>query len=52
MTEGPYDIMYLKYAIDIFAREDTKYAKLNNIAFMHAGGASNAVAMYRRLCIL
>lgn len=39
--------MYLKYAIDIFAREDTKYAKLNNIAFMHAGGASNAVAMYR-----
>lgn len=47
VTEGPYDIMYLKYAIDIFAREDTKYAKLNNIAFMHAGGASNAVAMYR-----
>lgn len=47
VTEGPYDIMYLKYAIDIFEREDMKYAKLNNIAFMHAGGASNAVAMYR-----
>lgn len=47
VTEGPYDIMYLKHAINIFAQKDAKYAKLNNIAFMHAGGASNAVAMYR-----
>lgn len=46
VTEGPYDIMYLKHAINLFSQEDAKYAKLNNIAFMHAGGASNAVAMY------
>lgn len=47
VTEGPYDILYLKHAIEKFADENPKYIKLREqVAFMHAGGANNAKALY------
>lgn len=47
VTEGPYDILYLKHAIDKFSDENPNYLKLKEqVAFMHAGGANNAKALY------
>ena len=46
VTEGKYDGKYLKKAIEIFSKEDSKYNRLNDVAFIQAGGASNAVAMF------
>lgn len=47
VTEGPYDILYLKHAIDKFADENPNFVKLKEqVAFMHAGGANNAKALY------
>lgn len=47
VTEGPYDILYLKHAIEKFSYEKSDYLKLNEqVAFMHAGGANNAKALY------
>ena len=49
VTEGPYDILYLKHAIEKFADENPKYIKLREqVAFMHAGGANNASALYQQ----
>lgn len=49
VTEGPYDILYLKHAIEKFADENPKYIKLREqVAFMHAGGANNANALYQQ----
>jgi ABC-type multidrug transport system ATPase subunit len=49
VTEGPYDILYLKHAIDKFADENPNYLKLKEqVAFMHAGGANNAKALYQQ----
>lgn len=49
VTEGPYDILYLKHAIDIFADENSNYTKIrDHVAFMHAGGANNALALYQQ----
>ena len=49
VTEGPYDILYLKHAIDKFADENPDYLKLKEqVAFMHAGGANNAKALYQQ----
>lgn len=47
VTEGPYDILYLKHAIEKFSDENPNYLKLKEqVAFMHAGGANNAKALY------
>lgn len=47
VTEGPSDILYLKHAIDKFSDENPNYLKLKEqVAFMHAGGANNAKALY------
>ena len=49
VTEGPYDILYLKHAIEIFADENPNYTKIrDHVAFMHAGGANNAMALYQQ----
>ncbi len=49
VTEGPYDILYLKHAIDKFSDENPNYLKLKEqVAFMHAGGANNAKALYQQ----
>ena len=53
VTEGPYDILYLKHAIEIFADENPNYKKLRDqVAYMHAGGANNAVALYQQTLYL
>ena len=48
VTEGPYDILYLKHAINVFKDENPTYNRLlTDVAFMHSGGADNALSIYR-----
>ena len=52
VTEGPYDILYLKHAIDKFADENPNYNRiLTDVAFMHAGGADNALSIYKETLV-
>lgn len=46
VTEGKYDGKYLRKAIDVFSKRDSKYKKLSAIAIMQAGSAGNAKAIY------
>ncbi|MCQ2310587.1 MAG: AAA family ATPase [Paludibacteraceae bacterium] len=49
VVEGPYDILYIKHAINKLIDENPNYVKiLNQVAFVHAGGANNAVELYRQ----
>lgn len=49
VTEGPYDILYIKHAIDKFAEENPKYLRIKEqVAFLHAGGSSNAADLYEQ----
>lgn len=48
ITEGPYDILYLKHAINVFKDENPTYNRLlTDVAFMHSGGADNALSIYK-----
>lgn len=46
VTEGKYDGKYLKKAIEVFSKKDRSYLRLNEIAVIQAGGASNSVEMF------
>lgn len=46
ITEGTYDIKYLKKAIDVLAKKDNRLNKLRQIAFIQAGSAGNCKALY------
>ena len=47
VTEGPYDVLYIKYAINQLAEDNPNYLKIKEqVAFMHAGGANNAEKLY------
>lgn len=47
VTEGPYDILYIKHAINKFSDENPNYLKIReHVAFLHAGGANNAKSLY------
>ena len=49
VTEGPYDILYIKHAIEKLADENPNYIKIKEqVAFMHAGGADNAKELYQQ----
>ena len=49
VTEGPYDILYIKHAIDKFADENPNYLRIKEqVAFLHAGGSSNAADLYEQ----
>ena len=49
VTEGPYDILYIKHAIDKFAVDNPNYLKIKEqVAFLHAGGSDNAVELYEQ----
>lgn len=49
VTEGPYDILYIKHAINRFSDENPNYLKIrDHVAFLHAGGSSNAVDLYNQ----
>lgn len=46
VTEGKFDVKYLKHAIDVFSKQDAKYNRLNQVAFIQAGSAGNCKALY------
>ncbi len=47
VTEGPYDILYIKHAINQLAEDNPNYLKIKEqVAFMHAGGANNTEKLY------
>ena len=46
ITEGTYDIKYLKKAIDVLAKKDNRFNKLRQIAYIQAGSAGNCKALY------
>ena len=41
VTEGPFDINYIKTAIRKLGETEPKYLKLNNVAFVYQGSAGN-----------
>lgn len=49
VVEGKYDDLYLKKAISVFAKRDTKYNKLNEIAILSANSASAAEVIYNQI---
>ena len=49
VTEGKYDIRYLKHAISVFGKRDPQYYKLNKIAFIHGGSAGNCQALFEEV---
>ena len=51
VVEGKYDDRYLKRAISIFAKQDIKYEKLNEISIFSANGASAAEVIYNQIIL-
>ena len=49
VTEGIYDIRYLRKAIDVFAKSNSKYEKLKTIGMLYAGSASEEHIIYDEL---
>lgn len=49
VTEGIYDIRYLRKAIDVFAKRNPKYEKLKTIGMLYAGSASEEHIIYDEL---
>lgn len=49
VVEGKYDDKYLKKAIDVFAKIDEKYHKLDDIAIFSANSASSAEVIYNQI---
>lgn len=49
VTEGIYDIRYLRKAIDVFARRNPKYEKLKTIGMLYAGSANEEHLIYEEL---
>lgn len=49
VTEGIYDIRYLRKAIDVFSKTNPKYKKLREIGMLYAGSASEAHIIYDEL---
>ena len=49
VTEGPYDILYIKHAIDKLSVDKQSYLKIKEqVAFLHAGGSDNAFDLYNQ----
>jgi len=51
IVEGTYDIKYLKKAIDIFAKDDSKYEPLRQLAFIPMGSAGNADSFFNDVIV-
>lgn len=49
VTEGIYDIRYLRKAIEVFSKRDPKYNKLKEIGMLYAGSASEGHVIYEEL---
>lgn len=44
VTEGPFDIYFIKTAVKKLGEDDARYLKLNTVAFLFQGSANNAKA--------
>ena len=49
VVEGKYDDKYLRKAISIFEKSDSKYCKLNDVAIISANSASSAEVIYNQI---
>ena len=49
VVEGKYDDKYLRKAISIFEKSDSKYSKLNDVAIISANSASSAEVIYNQI---
>lgn len=49
VTEGIYDIRYLRKAIEVFSKRDPKYNKLKEIGMLYAGSANEGHVIYEEL---
>lgn len=49
VTEGIYDIRYLRKAIEVFEKKDPKYGKLKEVGMLYAGSASEEDVIYNEL---
>lgn len=49
VVEGKYDDKYLRKAICIFEKSDSKYSKLNDVAIISANSASSAEVIYNQI---
>lgn len=49
VTEGIYDIRYLRRAIEVFSKRDPKYNKLKEIGMLYAGSANEGHVIYAEL---
>lgn len=49
VVEGKYDDKYLKKAINIFARRDAKYNRLNDVTIFSANSAGSAEDIYNQI---
>lgn len=49
VVEGQYDDKYLKKAINIFARRDAKYNRLNDVTIFSANSAGSAEVIYNQI---
>lgn len=51
VTEGPFDINYIKTAINKLGATDPKYLKLNNVAFIFQGSAGSTKSYLEKVII-
>ena len=51
VTEGPFDINYIKTAIRKLGETEPKYLKLNNVAFVYQGSAGNTKSYLETMII-
>lgn len=51
VTEGPFDINYIKTAINKLGAVDPKYLKLNNVAFVFQGSAGSTKSYLEKVII-
>lgn len=49
VTEGIYDIRYLRKAIEVFGKRNPKYKRLNELGMLYAGSASEGDVIYNEL---
>lgn len=49
VVEGKYDDKYLRKAISIFEKSDSKYSKLNDVAIISANSASSSEVIYNQI---
>lgn len=49
VTEGPYDVCFIKTAVKKLGEDDARYLKLNTVAFAFQGSANNAKAFFEEV---